>query len=249
VAPFGGECRYRDHQYHYQECPRYPRLDDVRGRRDANEHGFNYRVYGMGFARSPAFHPEGRNFDDWRLGQAGFRTHWDRGPRDTLTFQGDIYRETSGETTMARASRSSAGMRRASNRVANRRTTRHRLRSRLDQTSVYEPVVEFGQIHATPRVCDYRGWPGPCGLLGDSLETHPESPHTGRVCDPSANRVGSTCAHVISGSAASFPLLATAARAGVVATNFGRRGRRRLPFHGTATQPPEQSLPLGKQRI
>jgi hypothetical protein len=36
------------------------------------------------------------------------------------------------------------------------------------------------------------------------------------VCDPSANRVGSTCAHVLSGSAASFPLLATAARAGVV---------------------------------
>ena len=69
------------------------------------------------------------------------------------------------------------------------------------------------------------------------------------VCDPSANRVGSTCARVLSGSAASFPLLATAARAGVVATNFGRRGRKRLLFHGTATQPPEQSLPLGKQRI
>lgn len=64
-----------------------------------NGRGFNYRVYGMGFTVGPQFHSDGRNFDDWRMGQAGFRTDWDRGPRDTFTFQGDIYREIAGETT------------------------------------------------------------------------------------------------------------------------------------------------------
>ena len=64
-----------------------------------NDRGFNYRVYGMGFTRSPEFHSDGRSFDDWRMGQAGFRTDWDRDARDTFTFQGDIYRENAGETT------------------------------------------------------------------------------------------------------------------------------------------------------
>ena len=64
-----------------------------------NDRGFNYRVYGMGFDRSPEFHSQGDDFDDWRMGQAGFRSDWDRGARDTFTFQGDIYREISGEAT------------------------------------------------------------------------------------------------------------------------------------------------------
>jgi len=64
-----------------------------------NGRGFNYRVYGMGFTRSAGFHAEGPNFDDWRMGQAGFRSDWDRGARDTFTFQGDVYREISGEAT------------------------------------------------------------------------------------------------------------------------------------------------------
>jgi iron complex outermembrane recepter protein len=67
---------------------------------DGNDRGFHYRVYGMGFDRSPEFHPEGAgNFDDWRMGQAGFRADRDLGARDTFTFQGDIYREISGEAT------------------------------------------------------------------------------------------------------------------------------------------------------
>ena len=37
---------------------------------------FNYRVYGMGFTRSPEDHSDGRNFDDWRDGQGGFRMDW-----------------------------------------------------------------------------------------------------------------------------------------------------------------------------
>jgi len=64
-----------------------------------NDQGFNYRVYGMGFTRGPQSHSDGVNFDDWRMGQFGFRSDWDKGPRDTLTFQGDIYREVAGETT------------------------------------------------------------------------------------------------------------------------------------------------------
>ena len=64
-----------------------------------NGRGFNYRVYGMGFTRSPEFHAQGPNFDDWRMGQTGFRSDWDRGARDSFTFQGDVYREISGEAT------------------------------------------------------------------------------------------------------------------------------------------------------
>jgi iron complex outermembrane receptor protein len=66
---------------------------------DATSRGFNYRVYGMGFDRGGEFHPVGTNFDEWRMGQAGFRTDWDGGTRDTFTFQGDIYREGAGEAT------------------------------------------------------------------------------------------------------------------------------------------------------
>jgi iron complex outermembrane receptor protein len=66
---------------------------------DSNGRGFNYRVYGMGFDRGGEFHPVGTNFDEWRLGQAGFRTDWDEGTRDTFTFQGDIYSEGAGEAT------------------------------------------------------------------------------------------------------------------------------------------------------
>src|SRR5437016_14073453 len=64
-----------------------------------NGRGFNYRIYGMGFTRGPQFHSDQRNFDDWRMGQAGFRTDSERGNRDTFTFQGDVYREIAGETT------------------------------------------------------------------------------------------------------------------------------------------------------
>src|SRR5882757_3324491 len=42
----------------------------------ANSHGFNYRTYAMGFTIGPEFHSGGANFDDWRMGQAGFRADW-----------------------------------------------------------------------------------------------------------------------------------------------------------------------------
>jgi iron complex outermembrane recepter protein len=64
-----------------------------------NGRGFNYRVYGLGFVHGADFHPVGPIFDEWRMGQAGFRTDWDRNTRDTFTFQGDIYREGAGNGT------------------------------------------------------------------------------------------------------------------------------------------------------
>jgi iron complex outermembrane recepter protein len=57
----------------------------------------NYRVYGMGFGRAPGFHSDGNNFDDWQLGQGGFRVDWDNQKRDTLTVQGDLYEGNVGQ--------------------------------------------------------------------------------------------------------------------------------------------------------
>jgi iron complex outermembrane receptor protein len=60
---------------------------------------FDYRIYGMGEIRGPEFHSDGDEFDDWRMGQMGFRTDWKRGEKDTFTVQGDIYRGVSGESS------------------------------------------------------------------------------------------------------------------------------------------------------
>lgn len=64
-----------------------------------NGRGFDYRIYGMGFTRGPEFHSDGRNFDDWRMGQGGFRADWNRGPRDSITLQGDSYNGDEGQAT------------------------------------------------------------------------------------------------------------------------------------------------------
>jgi len=55
-----------------------------------NGKGFNYRIYGKSFTRGPEFHPDHQQFDDWRMGQTGFRTDWDVHNRDRLTLQGDL---------------------------------------------------------------------------------------------------------------------------------------------------------------
>jgi iron complex outermembrane receptor protein len=57
----------------------------------------SYRVYGMAFARGPEFHSDHGNYDDWQLGQGGFRMDWDDESRDTITFQGDLYQGSIGE--------------------------------------------------------------------------------------------------------------------------------------------------------
>src|SRR6202035_4638961 len=59
--------------------------------------GLDYRAYGMGFGRTPEFHSDRNNYDAWQLGQAGFRTDSRLNDRDTLTFQGDIYKGRIGQ--------------------------------------------------------------------------------------------------------------------------------------------------------
>jgi iron complex outermembrane recepter protein len=61
----------------------------------------HYRAYGKWFTRGPEYHEDGRNFDDWRSGQGGFRADWDRDTKNTLTLQGDIYDQRSGESVVA----------------------------------------------------------------------------------------------------------------------------------------------------
>ena len=57
---------------------------------------FNYRLYGKAFTQGPEFHPDQRQFDDWRIHQFGFRTDWDSNNRDTFTLQGDLYNGDAG---------------------------------------------------------------------------------------------------------------------------------------------------------
>lgn len=62
----------------------------------------DYRIYGMGFVRGQESHPNGDPFDEWRMGQVGFRSDWTRAEGDTLTVQGDVYSgEDGGETNIA----------------------------------------------------------------------------------------------------------------------------------------------------
>jgi iron complex outermembrane receptor protein len=57
----------------------------------------DYRVYGRYFERGPEHHDDGHAFDDWSVGQAGFRVDWTRGPREQVTVQGDIYDGRAGQ--------------------------------------------------------------------------------------------------------------------------------------------------------
>jgi iron complex outermembrane receptor protein len=58
---------------------------------------FNYRVYGIGAIRGAEFHSDAEAFDQWRIGQMGFRTDWRSGTKDAFTVQGDVYRAGTGE--------------------------------------------------------------------------------------------------------------------------------------------------------
>jgi iron complex outermembrane receptor protein len=57
----------------------------------------HYRVYVKGFSRGPQYHRDGRDYDDWRSLQSGFRVDWSRGERDRFTFQGDLYKQDTGQ--------------------------------------------------------------------------------------------------------------------------------------------------------
>jgi iron complex outermembrane recepter protein len=60
---------------------------------------FSYRVYGKGFRRDAQFTPHVSDFDDWQMGQGGFRGDWNLNKSNNLTIQGDIYGGTSGQRT------------------------------------------------------------------------------------------------------------------------------------------------------
>ncbi|HWO39401.1 MAG TPA: TonB-dependent receptor, partial [Candidatus Acidoferrum sp.] len=59
---------------------------------------FDYRIYGTGSLRGPEYHSDANRFDDFRMGQMGFRTDWKADDKNTLTVQGDIYGALSGES-------------------------------------------------------------------------------------------------------------------------------------------------------
>lgn len=59
---------------------------------------FDYRVYGTGTMRGPEYHSDDDPFDEFRMGQMGFRTDWKVDSENTLTVQGDIYSALSGES-------------------------------------------------------------------------------------------------------------------------------------------------------
>jgi iron complex outermembrane receptor protein len=63
----------------------------------AKGQNFDYRVYGKAFTRGPEFHRDHQQFDDWRMGQIGFRTDWSAHGRDTFALQGDLYNEDAGQ--------------------------------------------------------------------------------------------------------------------------------------------------------
>ena len=71
------------------------------GRYGGSSHRVDYRFYAKGFTRGPQFHINGRNFDDWRTAQGGFRLDWASTARDQFTLQGDIYDERAGESVVA----------------------------------------------------------------------------------------------------------------------------------------------------
>jgi iron complex outermembrane receptor protein len=58
---------------------------------------FSYRVYGMAFRYGPELHVDGNNFDDWELGQGGFRLDWNNQKKDSISIQGDLYKGSIGE--------------------------------------------------------------------------------------------------------------------------------------------------------
>jgi iron complex outermembrane receptor protein len=66
-----------------------------------NGKSFDYRIYGKAFSRGPEFHSDQDRFDDWQMGQAGFRMDWTVRTRDALTLQGDFYDADDGEKVSA----------------------------------------------------------------------------------------------------------------------------------------------------
>jgi len=67
--------------------------------RYGGSHGdaLHYRVYASGFTRAAEHHVTGRAFDEWRIGQAGFRVDATPKDGDTFSLQGDVYKGRAGD--------------------------------------------------------------------------------------------------------------------------------------------------------
>lgn len=59
----------------------------------------HYRVYAKAFDRAASYHAFGNAYDDWRMGQAGFRIDQRLAGGDAFTLQGDAYSGRSGQRT------------------------------------------------------------------------------------------------------------------------------------------------------
>jgi len=69
---------------------------------NGNDKGFSYRAYGKGYNRGPEYHPGGGNlFDDWQGAQAGFRMDWQKDSQNNFMLEGDIYKQSFGESVQA----------------------------------------------------------------------------------------------------------------------------------------------------
>lgn len=124
-----------------------------------NGKGLTYRMYGKGFTRGPEDHPDGRNFDDWRAAQAGFRMDWGANQQDVFTVQGDLYKEEAGESVQAttyappysRIVDGNADLSGGNAMVRWQRTLRNggdfQLQAYYDRTNRYEP--NFGERRNT----------------------------------------------------------------------------------------------------
>jgi iron complex outermembrane receptor protein len=68
----------------------------LNARYGAGTDNLSYRVFAKGFTRGPQDHPDGRNFDDWRRSQEGFRLDWNGNSRDSLMVAGGAYQSEAG---------------------------------------------------------------------------------------------------------------------------------------------------------
>ncbi|MEO8053739.1 MAG: TonB-dependent receptor [Acidobacteriota bacterium] len=70
------------------------------GRWGGRDGATSFRVYGKYADRGPSFHPDGDDYDAWRVTQGGFRADVEASSRDRLTVQGDVYQGRIGERTL-----------------------------------------------------------------------------------------------------------------------------------------------------
>jgi iron complex outermembrane receptor protein len=55
-----------------------------------NSTGFDYRLYAKGFSIGPQFHQDAANYDEFWMGQTGFKAEWAATSRNRVTLQGDL---------------------------------------------------------------------------------------------------------------------------------------------------------------